>query len=48
MFEDPEYGSNTNPFNIQRDGKWKGEMYGKRQLYEAMQNAPWLISPWFL
>lgn len=48
MFEDPEYGSNTNPFNMQKSGKWQGEMYGKRQLYEAMQNAPWLIAPWYL
>lgn len=48
MFEDPEYGSNTNPFNMQKSGKWQGEMYGKRALYETMQNAPWLIAPWYL
>jgi len=23
-------------------------MYGKRYFYEAVQNAPWLIAPWYL
>ena len=47
VFEDPEYGTNSNPFNLQKSGKWQREMYGKRYLYETMQNAPWLISPWY-
>ena len=48
MFEDYEYGTNEDPFNLIKSGKWQGEMYGKRKLYEAMQNAPWLIAPWYL
>lgn len=47
MFEDPEYGTNSSPFNLIKSGKWKNEMYGKRYFYEAVQNAPWLISPWY-
>jgi len=23
-------------------------MYGKRRVYEVIQNAPWLLSPWYL
>jgi hypothetical protein len=23
-------------------------MYGKRRVYEVVQNAPWLLSPWYL
>ena len=42
-----EYGPKSNPFNLQKSGKWQREMYGKRYLYETMQNAPWLISPWY-
>ena len=48
IFEDPEYGTNSSPFNLIKSGKWKGEMYGKRYFYEAVQNAPWLLSPWYL
>ena len=47
MFEDPSYGTDDSPFNLIQSGKWKGEMYGKRRFYEAVQNAPWLISPWY-
>ena len=45
MFQDPEYGTNESPFNLIKSGKWKGDMYGKRYFYEAVQNAPWLITP---
>lgn len=48
VFEDPEYGTETSPFNLIKSGKWQGEMYGKRRFYEVVQNAPWLISPWYL
>lgn len=47
VFDDPEYGTKSSPFNLIRSGKWKGDMYGKRSLYEAIQNAPWLVAPWF-
>ena len=45
LFEDPQYGNNDNPFNLQKSGKWQGEMYGKRAFYDVVQNAPWLLSP---
>ena len=45
VFENPEYGTNDSPFNLQRSGKWQGEMYGKRWFYETVQNAPWLLAP---
>lgn len=45
MFQDPEYGTNSSPFNLIKSGKWKTDMYGKRYFYEAFQNAPWLITP---
>lgn len=48
LFEDPEYGTDSSPFNLIKSGKWQGEMYGKRRFYEVMQNAPWLIAPWWL
>jgi hypothetical protein len=38
VFEDVEYGTDSSPFNLIRSGKWKGEMYGKRRLYETIQN----------
>ena len=43
VFEDPEYGTDSSPFNLIRSGKWHGEMYGKRRFYEVVQNTPWLI-----
>lgn len=43
VFEDPEYGTDTSPFNLIKSGKWQGEMYGKRRFYEVVQNTPWLI-----
>lgn len=39
VFEDPEYGTETSPFNLIRSGKWQGEMYGKRRSYEFIQNV---------
>lgn len=48
VFEDPSFGTNDSPFNLQKSGKWQGEMYGKRWFYDTMQNAPWLIAPWYL
>lgn len=45
VFEDPEYGTDTSPFNLIKSGKWQNEMYGKRRVYEVVQNAPWLLSP---
>jgi hypothetical protein len=35
-FEDYEYGTDENPFNLIKSGKWQGEMYGKRRFYEAV------------
>ena len=46
-FEDPSFGTNDSPFNLQKSGKWQGEMYGKRWFYDTVQNAPWLIAPWY-
>jgi hypothetical protein len=48
VFEDPSFGTNDSPFNLQKSGKWQGEMYGKRWFYDTVQNAPWLIAPWYL
>lgn len=45
VFEDYEYGTDENPFNLIKSGKWQGEMYGKRRFYEAVQNTPWLVFP---
>jgi hypothetical protein len=47
VFENLDYGSNSNPFNLAKSGKWQDEMYGKRRFYETVQNAPWLIAPWY-
>ena len=47
-FENPEYGTNESPFNLIKSGKWQTEMYGKRYFYEAVQNSPWLIAPWYI
>ena len=38
VFEDPDYGTDSSPFNLIKSGKWKGEMYGKRRFYEMIQN----------
>ena len=48
VFKNPQYGTNESPFNLIKSGKWQNEMYGKRYFYETVQNAPWLISPWYL